>query len=406
MRLTVDQKEVLNRLIDKYENSKTYHGTNQLEQSFAIAPTEIWKGYESDFADVSHVRDFESEIKQLQEQGLIRLQCSNGAIVKILACKEKFEDYYAILQRREKSVIIKEQIEFFSKWMGKNIPVVSEVSQEQLSRIEMGKKPLYEMTEAEIIFKIIEFIQKNTEELLERELSILLLSDSKKFEKSYRSKVCKLLMMYMDFSELLQGVDDAREKEQIVLEEFNIYANPSYVYLKGRTELLFEDGSKCRIAGEPVAFSSRLLQKLSSITVQSEKIMTVENLTSFHRMNDKDCFYLFLSGYHNTTKQSLLKRIAGENPHKAWYHFGDLDPDGFYILEHLKNGTGIEFKPFRMDIDTLKSYRMYGKALENNDRIKAKNLIHNGMYKEILNYMLDNDCKLEQEIVSLRMSFI
>jgi hypothetical protein len=178
------------------------------------------------------------------------------------------------------------------------------------------------------------------------------------------------------------------------------------VYLKGRTELLFEDGSKCRIAGEPVAFSSRLLQKLSSITVQSEKIMTVENLTSFHRMNDKDCFYLFLSGYHNTTKQSLLKRIAGENPHKAWYHFGDLDPDGFYILEHLKNGTGIEFKPFRMDIDTLKSYRMYGKALENNDRIKAKNLIHNGMYKEILNYMLDNDCKLEQEIVSLRMSFI
>lgn len=38
--------------------------------------------------------------------------------------------------------------------------------------------------------------------------------------------------------------------------------------------------------------------------------MTVENLTSFHRLEREHIFYLFLSGYHTRTKQALLQRIA------------------------------------------------------------------------------------------------
>jgi hypothetical protein len=40
--------------------------------------------------------------------------------------------------------------------------------------------------------------------------------------------------------------------------------------------------------------------------------------------------------------------------------------------------------------------------LEKNDRIKAQNLIKQGKYAEVLSYMLDQDRKLEQEIVSLK----
>lgn len=47
-----------------------------------------------------------------------------------------------------------------------------------------------------------------------------------------------------------------------------------------------------------------------------------------------------MSGYHNTLKQYVIKKIAAENPKLKLFHFGDLDPDGFYILEHLKSGTG------------------------------------------------------------------
>lgn len=83
-----------------------------------------------------------------------------------------------------------------------------------------------------------------------------------------------------------------------------------------------------------------------------------------------------------------------------WYHFGDLDPDGFFILEHLKRGTGIAFETFHMGIEDLVKYRDFGKNLEENDRKKAKTLMERGLYRKELAYMLQDDIKLEQEIIS------
>jgi hypothetical protein len=401
MKLTANQQKILQLLLDKYEGSKTYQGINQRNQNFAVTPSEIWKNYTSDFSDVSQVQDFERELQELKEQGLISLETGHGEVKKILAVRERMEEYYSLLCRKKKSAMLQEQQEFYEKWLGQKIPIVTEIAKEQLELLKNGKKSAYESMEAEKIFRILQFIQSNSEELLERELSILLLADSKMFDR-YRNKVCKLLRKYLDVEELLLGVDDDRECNQILLEEFHIYKNPSYVYLKGMAELSFADGTTIPITDAPIAFSSLLLKKLSSIRIQPHRIMTVENLTTFHRMNETDCFYIFLSGYHNTAKQLLIRRIYQENPGKIWQHFGDLDPDGFYILEHLRRGTGIPFEPYAMDLETLQSFFSYGKPLEKNDRIKAQNLIKQGKYAEVLSYMLDQDRKLEQEIVSLK----
>ena len=54
-----------------------------------------------------------------------------------------------------------------------------------------------------------------------------------------------------------------------------------------------------------------------------------------------------------------------------------------------------------MNAEYLKKYKQYTKELAENDKVKAKNLIESGKYKEVLEYMLENNCKLEQEIISL-----
>jgi hypothetical protein len=296
---------------------------------------------------------------------------------------------------------VNEEIAFFKKWEKKGNSLINLFCHEQLERLEFGKKPTYTHEMCENLLRIIEFLLSNTEELLERELSVLLLSDSKMFEQKYRNKVCKILCTYMDFSEKLEGIDDAREREKIILEEFKIYANPSYVYLKGKMTLALKDGRTIRIASEPLALSSSLIKKLEAITINCQQIVTVENLTSFHRVNDENCAYIYLAGYHNSEKQALLRRINEENPNKLWFHFGDIDPDGFYILEHLIKGTGIAFVPLKMNIELLKKYSSHCKLLTTNDKVKAENLIAKGKYVETLQYMLENNCKLEQEIVSL-----
>lgn len=82
-----------------------------------------------------------------------------------------------------------------------------------------------------------------------------------------------------------------------------------------------------------------------------------------------------MAGYHNSEKQALLRWINKENLQKNWYHFGDIDPDGFYILEHLRKGTGINFEPLYMNVLELKKYAKYCKEMSGKDRVKAENLM-------------------------------
>lgn len=74
------------------------------------------------------------------------------------------------------------------------------------------------------------------------------------------------------------------------------------------------------------------------------------------------------------------------------------DAGGFYILEHLKRETGIEFQPYKMDLETLKEYQEYTKKLTINDRDRLIKL-KESQFKEVIGYMLENDCKLEQEAI-------
>ena len=53
-----------------------------------------------------------------------------------------------------------------------------------------------------------------------------------------------------------------------------------------------------------------------------------------------------------------------------------------------------------MGCKELEEYARYAKPLENNDIIKAKNMLQKGLYQKEMVYMLSHNCKLEQEIVS------
>lgn len=400
MKITTNQKKLLNALLDKYERSKTYEGINQVLQNFAVTPADIWSEYDSDFADIKQVKDFETEMEYLQDIGLIKIQKSRGIITKITACSDKLSDYYELLQRKQKKDIMQEYVDFFESWCSNDCEIIVSFCKEQLERVRSGKKPVYAPEVAVHVLDILDFLAGNKDELLERELSILMFGDSKVFENKYRKKVCKIISTYADFKEKLEGIDDEREQEKVILEEHNIYVNPSYVYLKGNIHILLKNGTEYFIDSAPVALSSEMIRRINSIIVENSIIVTVENLTSFNRINEENCTYIYLAGYHNTEKQALLQRIHSENPEKKWYHFGDIDPDGFYILEHLRRGTGIDFMPMFMSTDELKVYNKFCKPLVDNDRVKANNLIQSGYYTETLQYMLDNNCKLEQEIIS------
>lgn len=395
-----NQSTVLELLLDKYENSKTYTGDNLKKQSFSVKPEAVYKNYRDNFADVSNISDFEQDMQVLEREGLVRIIEENNEIKNIAAVEEKIPEYYEILERTEKKDLLSLEKEMYQSYLGKNA-VLDGFCHKQLSKLVKGNKPDYPRERAEKLLPLGLFILENNEELLERELSIRFFGDTKVFEKSYRAAVCRILEEYGDYQGKLFGVSDNREKELILLGEHNISANPSYIYVKGEGEFTLGNGNVLCITPEyPIAFSSEAISRMKKFSIKSQNVMTIENLTSFHRIHAENTFYIYLSGYHNTLMKHFIMSLAKGNPELKWYHFGDLDPDGFCILEHLKGETNIDFEPFHMNLEDLKKYQNYGRKLNEMDRKKADTLMHAGVYYAELSYMLNENVKLEQEIIA------
>lgn len=408
------KEQLLSKLLDQYEKSVTYAGENKVKQVFSVKPSDIFKGYNKDFLPPEQFfqeKEFERLIRQMESEGLIHVVPPNTGILRqICAVPERWEDYYASLNRTEKNILKKRLEEVYHRFC--QCDLLEAYGKEKLQTLKNSrarkldeKKVEKEITEAEAIWNLVQFLKENQEKqrtTLEREMSEAVLHDSKQWEKIYRKKVCGILEHTGQYDEPLAELEEERERQTALLEEFYIYSNPAYIYLKGDARICLEDGRELRIYHDlPMSIPFETFQKAKSIHIRDAALMTVENLTSFHRLEREHIFYLFLSGYHTRTKQALLQRIARENPGLSWYHFGDLDPDGLAIAGHLIRKTGLPFQLCAMGVQELQRFQTYAKPLEAPDRAKAEAMIKQGSsYAGILRYMLEHNCKLEQEIIS------
>lgn len=404
MNLNSRQKLILEKLLHKYESSKTYKGENAVRQSFSISPSDVYPNYDNDFEDPNSIEDFEKELNVLKTENLIEIEIKDRRVIKIKA--ETSDDIWfkirSFLGVKEKKVLQQEELDFYKNSLSKNI-IIADFCKTQISRIELNKKALYSLEESANIIKLLDYILSNHPEILERELSIEILHDSKLWEKSYRTKVCKILHESGKFNETVDGLEDTKEIYDTILENLNVYKNPSYIYFKGKATIKFADGRILDVMqNKALALPSTEVSDIDEIDILNKSVMTIENLTSFNRVRGTDIFFLYLSGYHNSVKQILLKKIFNQNQSKniLYYHFGDIDPDGFYILDNLRKKTGINFKPYCMDVENLKKYQDYAKSFESNDTKKAESLIATGKYGDVATFMLNNKIKLEQEIIS------
>ena len=401
------QKQILQKLLAKYESSKTYKGENSVAQKFSIKPSDVFKDYEKDSADINQIEDFEKQCHHLESENFIHIDRKYERITKITAesSDENWNKIRRILGVKDKKTRQQEEILFYSKIYESPYchQIVKDFCKTQSERLEKGKNAEFSLEEARNILQLLTFILENKNEILERELSISVLADSKKWENFYRSKVLRILRKSGYFDDLIENCTDEKEENKVILEELNVYANPSYVYFKGNGKITFQNGNIIPIVPEtPLALSSASIKDIAAFEIKDTKIMTVENLTSFNRIKEADTFYIFLSGYHNSAKQKFIKTLHIQNQQKKYLHFGDIDPDGFYILQNLCTKTNINFEPYKMGIEELEKYSSFAKPLEENDLKKAKTLIEKGRFAEIMNYMLEKNQKLEQEIISLK----
>ena len=381
------EKKILQHLLKVYENSKTFKGENKVNQSFTVSIIKIFKEYKnvSDYATFQTVNE---AVKELERQGLITVHWYNGEYVDTVSLNiEKLQDIYAVTGITPKAETNEKLRELLLKYVD-TCDVLSVYCRKQLQRLQEHKTMegfKGDLAETEDVLKGVVAVLQVEEETYERDFSVRVYKDSKRFQK-LSSKISNILFECGDFP-----------VKETVLQDLNIVKNPGHVYLKGNGSVSF-CGQTIELSVVPgdIALSSRVLNSVDSIVAHGQRVITIENLTTFHRFTSEDALVIYLGGYHNTHRRTLLQKVYCINPNAEYLHFGDIDVGGFRILYHLRDKTQMPFKPYCMDIATLEKYQDAWKPLTENDRHGLQSFLE-GEFAKVAAYMLENNCKLEQE---------
>ncbi|MCI8364186.1 MAG: hypothetical protein HFG34_04465 [Eubacterium sp.] len=404
------QGKVLQHLLDLYEKSKTFLEINKVSQSFSVPVDRLFPRYKDDSEYDFFCRVNES-LEELENLSFVFLERErNGILKKVVLNRDRLDECYKALGRTPRK---EEQAHITELWEelchesqrgdGRLQPLWDYI-EVQKERIAGNKNVEYyeqDLEDYRDLLKLAVAALSNEQEIFIRTLSIQLFANSKRLEK-LAPRLKALLFRYGEYGD-----------KDSVLEECGIVRTPTYVVMKGNARIRL--GSQridlSQIEGD-LALSTSSLKELRQAEVLGERVVTIENLTTFHEFPSGSDFVVYLGGFHNKVKREFLLFLYKQNSHKEYRHFGDIDAGGFYILEHLKKKTGISFMSLMMDRKVLEKYRGSTMPLTGNDRRRLQSLydeltrqVAEGTavedYRDTLAYMLEQNCKLEQEVVEI-----
>ena len=391
-------KDIISRLLDIYERRNGYAKRPEELRSIQFEVSKEYPIYKDRY-DNEKYRDINTAIEKNVAAGLIIAEKDQiGRYSKIKLNIARVDDCYALLKRTSIPDQCKKVLSVLEKANNVECLLIGRIVSDFCEQIKAYKKLPYDLgydaRRVGEVLQVLEAVTKLTSETYIRNFSTALFKDSKRFQREYRSTIESILFDY---------TDDVVEKDDI-LGYYNLYENPTYVLIKGNARICFDE-SAIELSEMPggIALSNGSLAGIHKISVKADKVITVENLTTYHDCDEQDAVYIYLGGYHNTSKQKLLELIYENNGDKEYYHEGDLDVYGFLILKNLIDKTQIPFKPLFMDLGTIERFYRAGlyKNLSARDRkvITSKKDGQLSAYKDVLEYMLANDCKVEQESI-------
>ena len=405
------RKLIMNALLDSYEKSMLFSGKNQRTQNIYFRFSS--KTIPAYFEDTSTAYDeIHQELKALESDGLIQIHWRSNKkdhiVEKVSLNLKKITEAYAFAGRKKLKSAQDALCAYLRTWDDGD-KVIQGFIEWIEGRMEAGLsvKSYVDIGNLKAIDELLRGLQAvlgNQEECYIRELSMRLYGDSKKLE-GYKRKIESIIRLFSPDKEQFIHVDD-------IFLEFNILKNPTVVMMKGNVNLLAENSSIClKDFYFGIGISSRDINSINfEGTPAVDKIITIENMTTFYRFWEEGALIIYLGGFHNEARRNLIKKAHQAFPAAKLLHWGDIDIGGFKIYLDLCKKTGLSFELMNMDTDILEHYRSYTKPLTKNDIIEIERMLDSDWkisgdiaenIKNVLQWMQQNNCKLEQEIVSL-----
>ncbi len=397
-------EEIVNILLRKYYERVSKHKTLKNNRRISISPNEILKSYFNYNVSISDKDLVNDAIKFLIGNGFVSAYIPKFTedYKKVYLIDDKIHSLEAyasdILGITPRSLLVEELnsiIKTYDNSKATTMFYISELKNEMYNTTNE-----LDIQKVKDVLKILSFLENNDEMLYTREASMLIFGDSKYLENKRKSFVNTILTKYFE-----KNGEIVFEDENLFA-RFGVYDADQELCIKGPVKVTVNE-KILDINGLSggVSFSNKDIDKIKTIEICCENVMTIENKTSFLRMND-DCCYVYLGGYATNPQITFIKKIIKNNPNKKYFHFGDIDAGGFWIHKTLCQKTEQYFELFHMSSDDIAKdiFKNCLNELSKSDIKRLNNLANDDMYADCIKYMLEHKVKLEQEIISLDLS--
>lgn len=387
-------KAILNKLISKYENSKASQGVAKRNVKISLTMTDdVFKEHRN--YDEGKLKAALS-ILSLKKFVFVIKNSSRYERIELNLDPKSIDECYIFLNRENPKYRKEKLISYLTSLLKIDNETIQNMSSSFLSDLSEGKQKHVEtyfssLDELKKIVKVVLEVANLECEVSERVFSIKCFGDSKTL-MNIKSKVNVILK---EFSEEIYNDEDDP------LFNLGVVSNTNYAFIKG--DLSFKINDQLIDLGKyknELALSDKMIDEIEIISLNESKIITIENLTNFLEFNEDGFIAIYLGGFHNSVKRKLLLKIREANSNLTFYHFGDIDAGGFYILNHLKEKTRINFIPFKMKVDVFINNLSRAKDLTKNDIKRLERMKDDSRFdefKEVIEAMLKENKKLEQE---------
>lgn len=341
--------------------------------------------------------ELEEEMHVLESTGYVDVIWSNGIFISVILRKDEptLARLFRYLGQEDPRIAASRQIELLRRWTTNPHPVVRSFAiamTEKLTDRRPATKNYYSDEEQLQKYLVaMDAIAGLEQETFYRNLSMKLFGNSKELE----GMASKLNSLFREFDE--RSYDE--EEEPLAI--YGLIKNPIQVRLKGPIAIKVGE-QEIDLSSWPnfFALNDEAIARCSVTSGNPKRVITIENLTSFSAFNDPEAITIYLAGFHDKVKQSLLLKIFEAFPDIPYLHFGDMDSGGFYIFHHLKVDTRIPFSPFKMDVESFLSVERFALPLSPNDRKRLTAQLDDPSFQEfheLIALMLEKNEKVEQE---------
>ena len=394
------EKQVIEKLLEKYYTRKKNEETKGIvNRKISMKPSEVFPKYGKDLYEDQNFNQAMNHLGSLGIISLVHVKFSDE-IKEIILVRDHADELVSYAENvhgiTPRNVQLTQEEILVDTYENKGILTDWYCRNEIENKVASGTKRLNPEFDEEML-RLLDFIQRNTQDLYIREVSMLVFGTSKVFETKYLPKT---LSVMRSADSTADGASDSD-----LLQKYHVIDTNREILLKGQMKITFGDYTlDVSRFSEGISIMSSDISNITDITVGVPNFITIENKTAFHRFNEDDYACMYLGGFASHSQKDFLRELFRHSKDQINYrHFGDIDMGGFIIFRDLKESTKMPFSLYRMGINELqdKRYSACLTELTENDRNNSRSLIDSEEFGDIVRYMLERNVKLEQEIVAL-----